>query len=453
MNARQQNLDTAEVHTFEWIFHDKETGFADWLASGKGLFWIKGRPGSGKSTLIKYVYENDETIQLLEPEGVGRITTASFFFYEQGTETSQKSFEGLLASILHQILDTIQEMFPFIQSIFESIQQSNSWSRADLDEAFHAIASQTEIQGCMCLFIDALDEYAGNHAEVARELKKLLSKFSNSSFKIKICASSRELNEFETMFEEYPGFAIHEKTENDIETYVSQRLGEAKRDDMPNFLRDIKEMARGVFLWVKLVMEEISTSLFNGDTEEEICQALSILPADLTKMYTHILGKVPPTKQQSVRSVLQMMFCNGTRLLPLTIAEISIAVRISDQDRPQLSTLGLQPKDDYQRCHRFWKFIKGFLGGFLELEPNHFKRGTLSPECLTSEEYDFTISTIRFSHRTAKEYIFRLIKMDIFQPEVWLDNLLAGHLSLMAAYNVLAKDPRGLYVSSLRFPR
>ncbi|RSL56714.1 hypothetical protein CEP53_006704 [Fusarium sp. AF-6] len=38
--------------------------FVDWLRSGEGLFWIQGKPGSGKSTLVRYIID-DETTQTL----------------------------------------------------------------------------------------------------------------------------------------------------------------------------------------------------------------------------------------------------------------------------------------------------------------------------------------------------------------------------------------------------
>lgn len=51
---RLEHIAVAERHTFEWIFEDERLGFTDWLRHGEGIFWISGKPASGKSTLMKF---------------------------------------------------------------------------------------------------------------------------------------------------------------------------------------------------------------------------------------------------------------------------------------------------------------------------------------------------------------------------------------------------------------
>ena len=54
IDDRREQVQDAHRETFRWIFQsDHETGFAKWLPSGDGIFWIHGKPASGKSTLIK----------------------------------------------------------------------------------------------------------------------------------------------------------------------------------------------------------------------------------------------------------------------------------------------------------------------------------------------------------------------------------------------------------------
>jgi len=71
MDDRYQKISDAEKKTFEWIFEDSEKqtssnpklriAFKEWLASGDGIFHISGKPGSGKSTLMKYLCRHPET--------------------------------------------------------------------------------------------------------------------------------------------------------------------------------------------------------------------------------------------------------------------------------------------------------------------------------------------------------------------------------------------------------
>jgi len=63
----------ADTHrgTFEWIYRDPEvesepwSNYVKWLGSVEDIYWITGKPGSGKSTLMKYLYGNPHTWRCL----------------------------------------------------------------------------------------------------------------------------------------------------------------------------------------------------------------------------------------------------------------------------------------------------------------------------------------------------------------------------------------------------
>ncbi len=46
-------MSEAYDQTCGWIA--KHDGYQKWLEQRKGFFWIKGKPGCGKSTLVKYL--------------------------------------------------------------------------------------------------------------------------------------------------------------------------------------------------------------------------------------------------------------------------------------------------------------------------------------------------------------------------------------------------------------
>lgn len=57
MRARESDIVQAYEETYEWIFSgDRKWNFLEWLRTGDGVFWIAGRAGSGKSTLMKFLY-------------------------------------------------------------------------------------------------------------------------------------------------------------------------------------------------------------------------------------------------------------------------------------------------------------------------------------------------------------------------------------------------------------
>lgn len=68
--------------------------------SDRGLLWIKGKPGSGKSTLVKYAKD------ALPPIYGKETLVFSFFFHGRGREL-QKTPIGLFQCLLHQLLKRV----------------------------------------------------------------------------------------------------------------------------------------------------------------------------------------------------------------------------------------------------------------------------------------------------------------------------------------------------------
>lgn len=106
MESRQGDVDEAEASTFEWIWEDKT--FLGWDAESSGVFWVLGKPGSGKSTFIKYVL--DGFIQYKGNKSTPKPTIASFVFHNRGG-ILEKSSRGFLQTIIHQILFETPTLF------------------------------------------------------------------------------------------------------------------------------------------------------------------------------------------------------------------------------------------------------------------------------------------------------------------------------------------------------
>ena len=76
----------------------------EWLETGKGIYWINGKAGSGKSTLMNYICAEPRTQDALEIWAQPyRLVVPTFFFWSAGSEL-QKTTVGLLRSLLYQIL-------------------------------------------------------------------------------------------------------------------------------------------------------------------------------------------------------------------------------------------------------------------------------------------------------------------------------------------------------------
>ncbi|KAI0132477.1 hypothetical protein BJ170DRAFT_249338 [Xylariales sp. AK1849] len=89
---RHESIPEAHGRTFRWAFRtqeDRGTGtdrLTRWLTTGNGIFWVSGKPGSGKSTFMKYVADSEETLLALRQwASPGAAVIATHYFWVHGT--------------------------------------------------------------------------------------------------------------------------------------------------------------------------------------------------------------------------------------------------------------------------------------------------------------------------------------------------------------------------------
>ncbi len=114
IREREFAIPDAHQATFEWIYDTQTTNFSPWLRSHGGVYWISGKPGSGKSTFMKFLASRQKTDDLLqECAGQKRLVMASHFFWSQGTK-EQRSQTGLFQTLLSQILVQCPRLMSFL---------------------------------------------------------------------------------------------------------------------------------------------------------------------------------------------------------------------------------------------------------------------------------------------------------------------------------------------------
>ena len=129
MNDREEEVTEAHRNTFEFIFDESlnpssddirgqpaDNNFTRWLGSntGSGVYWISGKAGSGKSTLMRFIWENPKTVQHLRTwAGEKTLSCARFYFWTSGN-VDQRSQSGLLRYLLHQLLSQRKDMIPWV---------------------------------------------------------------------------------------------------------------------------------------------------------------------------------------------------------------------------------------------------------------------------------------------------------------------------------------------------
>ncbi len=127
--------------------------------------------------------------------------TASFFSWKSGTKL-QRSMEGLLRSLLHQVLKRCPQLIPFLFGV-ESHEPNldlqhgeHKWSIKRLRYLFDRLLTKVEFDFRLVLAVDSLDELSGEPYAVVDILR---SSFSFSY--VKACLSSGPWIIFEDAFE------------------------------------------------------------------------------------------------------------------------------------------------------------------------------------------------------------------------------------------------------------
>jgi hypothetical protein len=162
--VRHDSVPQAHADTFQWAFDSR---LSEWFRSGSGTFWVSGKPGSGKSTFMKFISRHPQTKELLA-DWVGpadKLAVAVHFFWIAGTPI-QKSWQGLLQSLLFDVLHKHPSVVPLIFPNRWKAAKSGKWQTAsepwsvtELSAALRALASTDSMSLKMCFFIDGLDEY------------------------------------------------------------------------------------------------------------------------------------------------------------------------------------------------------------------------------------------------------------------------------------------------------
>ncbi|KAI1735610.1 hypothetical protein F4680DRAFT_434538 [Xylaria scruposa] len=292
---RQLSIHGPAENTCQWL--PQTPSFTAWtervdIDSHLGLLQIIGKPGSGKSTLMKQALE----ITRVRFQGNSGICILSHFFDRSG-QLLQHSSTGILRSLLYQLgiqyPDSLMAFRDYTQADLNRLESSDpkpytNILKSRLEKIFSdpSLAPQRTI-----IFVDALDECdSGDAADMGYFLAQLAGKAHHNQIQLDVCISRRQYpsitvkNSLEVHMEMFNGV--------DIQHYIQQRfeITNIPTTDQDILIRAVFQKSNGIFLWVVLAIEGILKDIEIGKNIKYILKRTESLPKTLETFYERIIG-------------------------------------------------------------------------------------------------------------------------------------------------------------------
>ena len=340
MFARELQLYDVNTKTCEWVWSEEKGngGLAEWLSSDKAMFWIQGKPGSGKSTLMNYLKDHKQTLTYLRKGHKLPWTLVRFFFDFRARKGISNNLEGLLKSLLFQIVLEIPEILKIIEDYgidHNNVERCLAWDVKRLRQAL--ITALSRYPQNICIFVDGLDEYEGGRGDTLDMIgffRALTERKPEAISIVKVCVASRPKPLLLEAFAHLPGFCMQNHNMPGIEKYVTWRLSNPRNDDEPlvQLSKSIVAKADGVFLWARFAINDLIEGSAEGEDLDQLRERLESLPEDLKHMYVRVLSRVKRKQQNRKETAIMLHLCCYS-CRPLELHEFMIAAKFaSDWD-------------------------------------------------------------------------------------------------------------------------
>jgi ankyrin repeat protein len=283
---RFTTIEPAYQRTCQWLFETPE--YTRWRDQDlqqlhHGILWLKGKPGAGKSTIIKHALEH---AKLMYPDE----RNVCFFFNARGDKL-EKCTEGMYRSLLHQIAQGVPSLLQFIHPEAVKGYTSTGWPLGLLRSLFREAALKLASSTKLNCYVDALDE--GEDEDQIRDMVAFFEELSEAAvskdIRLSIYFASRHYPHIsvgrceEIILDHYKGH------HDDIASYIRQRLRCSHPALKEELVTEIIDRSSGVFLWVVLVIRILNTESDRGN-QHRLRTSLQAIPKGLNDLFDSIIG-------------------------------------------------------------------------------------------------------------------------------------------------------------------
>lgn len=303
IRSRESEIHSNHEGTFDWVFEADQAkcighlAIRDWLEhrSPNPIFWIRGKAGSGKSTLMSFICGHERTTDWLEAwAGSRSVAILNFFFWELGTK-EQNTTSGMLKSLLWQFFKSHVEFgFQIWTEHFEKKRTDANlvWNERRLNETLMAMLKLDEVG--FCLFLDGLDE-----CSTRESLMKVLQKITNIPH-VRVCASSRPEQTFLVAMHDRPSLRLEDLTHDDMFTFATDQLQNCalslpsmyiSSNQITDLVVRLLSKAQGVFIWIRVAVRSLIEGIELEESWTELLDRLNEMPDDIKEFYNHMLTR------------------------------------------------------------------------------------------------------------------------------------------------------------------
>ncbi|KAJ5770891.1 uncharacterized protein N7511_002942 [Penicillium nucicola] len=286
IDARKLTIKKAHAKTCRWLLGHPD--YRAWLDPVKlpdhhGFLWITGKPGAGKSTIMKFAYSSMRTKKNADHKNT---LIASFFFNARGGYL-EKSVLGMYRSLIIQLL----EGYPDLQYVLDDSElnpnhsQDSNISLNILKEVLHKGVQALGKRSFTC-FVDALDECDEQQVlDMIQYFENLTEQSTAQEIPFRICFSSRHYPYILIRWGTRLTLEHQEGHTEDLGAYVRAEL----RAGDTEIIEKILEKAAGVFMWVVLVVDILNREYARGAMSPK--RKLEQIPSDLSALFKDILKR------------------------------------------------------------------------------------------------------------------------------------------------------------------
>jgi len=433
MSIRASGVKSPFHGSCDWIY--QHNSYLQWCSNPCQLLCIKGKPGSGKTILLKSLY-----ISRKRSTKDCRTIFLQFFFNARGS-AEENTLLGLYKSLTHQILEQDRllmcEFLPtFCQKLHGRDDATVDWQVAELAEAIHQIIEQ-EPTNELEIFIDALDECNETQVrEAVRRFEVSLGLARSMGLQRKICWTSRYYPIVSLRSEVAAEISVDEHNFEDILRFVEEELPLQLDSSLALIRQSLLANANGVFLWVDLVTKKILRAIDRGKPLEGL---LYSIPVELDDLYYEIFQELEELREvgEDLIQISQWILCS---FRPLSLAEINTALGIQHE-----SYIWQAERSSEEVAKRMKRRIVDVSGGLFEVVP-------------LPDNDDIWQAKVQVIHESVREFFFfgkglRLLgsssRSDIFSMADKKIVLTGFHALSLAAARTLDIPGRTQYAAPL----